>query len=203
MRACARALGMPSSGVYRYVASRDELLTLLIVDAYDRLAAAIEEASVEGRTGDGGSPDPAARDRFVAGLHAMRRWATDHPHEHALLYGTPVPGYAAPATTIEPASRLYAALLRPLHGVDVRSDRSVPASLDGELAGLAAVLDLDLAPATALVATEVWAALVGAVSLELFGHLTSTITDRDAWFAALAEQLADRFRFPGVDGHGS
>ncbi|RYJ07595.1 MAG: TetR/AcrR family transcriptional regulator, partial [Actinomycetales bacterium] len=30
-------MGIVSSAVYRYVASRDELLTLLIVDAYDEM----------------------------------------------------------------------------------------------------------------------------------------------------------------------
>ena len=37
LRAVARELGMVSSGIYRYVASRDELLTLLIIEAYDAL----------------------------------------------------------------------------------------------------------------------------------------------------------------------
>ncbi|MGB7798109.1 MAG: helix-turn-helix domain-containing protein [Pseudonocardiaceae bacterium] len=39
LRAVARELGMVSSAVYRYVPSRDVLLTLLIVDAYDALGA--------------------------------------------------------------------------------------------------------------------------------------------------------------------
>ena len=40
LRAIARDLGMVSSAVYRYVSSRDELLTLLLVDAYSDLADA-------------------------------------------------------------------------------------------------------------------------------------------------------------------
>ena len=44
LRAIARDLGMVSSAVYRYVASRDELLTLLLVDAYTELADAVEAA---------------------------------------------------------------------------------------------------------------------------------------------------------------
>lgn len=135
----------------------------------------------------------------MAGLHAVRRWAAAHPHEHALLYGTPVPGYAAPATTIVPASRLYAALLRPLVGARPSGAAPVPASLDAELAGMAVALDLDLAPETAMAATGAWATLIGAISLELFGHLTSTIEDRETWFGAIADQIADRFAFP-ADG---
>ena len=38
LRAIARDLGMVSSAVYRYVSSRDELLTLLLVDAYSDAA---------------------------------------------------------------------------------------------------------------------------------------------------------------------
>ena len=40
LRAIARDLGMASSAVYRYFKSRDELLTRLIIDAYDALGAA-------------------------------------------------------------------------------------------------------------------------------------------------------------------
>src|SRR5215472_1888721 len=42
LRAIARDLGMASSAVYRYVASRDDLLTRLIIDAYDMLGGAAE-----------------------------------------------------------------------------------------------------------------------------------------------------------------
>src|SRR5215469_4392552 len=40
LRAIARELGMASSAVYRYVESRDDLLTRLIIDAYESLGAA-------------------------------------------------------------------------------------------------------------------------------------------------------------------
>ena len=33
-----------------------------------------------------------------------------HPHEYALLYGSPVPGYRAPQTTVGPAARVAFAL---------------------------------------------------------------------------------------------
>src|SRR6478735_9140520 len=44
LRAVARDLGMVSSGIYRYVESRDELLTRLIIDSYWSLAAAVRAA---------------------------------------------------------------------------------------------------------------------------------------------------------------
>ena len=51
LRAVARELGMVSSAVYRYVASRDDLLTLLLVDAYDALGQAVEDAALDRRGG--------------------------------------------------------------------------------------------------------------------------------------------------------
>ena len=74
VRAVARELGMPSSGVYRYVASRDELLTLVIVDAYQRLAVAVEEAIASGDD---------RRAQVLAGIHGVRRWSHDLPHPYA------------------------------------------------------------------------------------------------------------------------
>src|SRR6185437_16774203 len=90
LRAVARELGMVSSALYRYFPSRDELLTALIIDAYDALAAAAEAASAE---------PPDARGRWRAACGAVRNWARAHPHEYALIYGSPVPGYQAPQAT--------------------------------------------------------------------------------------------------------
>src|SRR5687767_13020883 len=77
LRAIARDLGMVSSAVYRYVASRDELLTLLLVDAYTDLADAVDTAAADGTW----------EERFVALGHAARGWAVDQPARWALLYG--------------------------------------------------------------------------------------------------------------------
>src|SRR4029077_2093944 len=104
LRAVARELGMVSSAVYRYVASRDDLLTLLIIEAYDALGDTVEAAAAPAR-----GRSPAAR--FLAAGRAVRAWALAHPHEYALLYGSPVPGYEAPQDTVGPASRTTLALV--------------------------------------------------------------------------------------------
>src|SRR5215212_8397231 len=97
LRAVAREVGMVSSAVYRYFPSRDDLLTRLIIDGYDDLGAAAEAAD-----------DPAAPpvERWLAVCRAVRVWALAHPHEYALLYGSPVPGYSAPADTVPAAARV-------------------------------------------------------------------------------------------------
>ena len=97
--AVARDMGMVPSALYRYFASRDDLLTALILDAYNALGEAAEAA---GRGSD--RPQPVASP--VAGYCArIRGWALRTPADHALLFGTPVPGYAAPADTITAAAR--------------------------------------------------------------------------------------------------
>lgn len=109
LRAIARELGVVSSALYRYFASRDELLTALIIDAYNAIGEAGERA------------DAAITERldvtrrWLAVANAWREWALAHPAEYALIHGSPVPGYAAPADTIAPASRRFlviAAIIR-------------------------------------------------------------------------------------------
>src|SRR5947209_2118581 len=101
LRAVARDMGMVSSAIYRYFPSRDDLLTALIVDGYNALGAAVEQAGAA-----------AARDdypgRWLACCRAVRAWSLTHSHEYALLYGSPVPGYRAPEQTIAPAARAAA-----------------------------------------------------------------------------------------------
>jgi AcrR family transcriptional regulator len=105
LRAIARDLGMASSALYRYFSSRDQLLTRLIIDAYDSLGAAAEAAEVAVDRND-------LAGRFAATCIAVRDWALAHPNEYALIYGSPVPGYVAPADTVRPASRVTTLLLR-------------------------------------------------------------------------------------------
>src|ERR1017187_1392055 len=103
LRAVARELGMASSALYRYFSSRDDLLTALIIDAYDAIGESAERAVAA-------LPRTDIRGRWRACWHAVRGWAIAHPHEYALIYGSPVPGYSAPQETIAPASRMAAVL---------------------------------------------------------------------------------------------
>ncbi len=91
---------MVSSGIYRYFARRDELLTALIIEAYDSLGQQAEEAPRRHRPATASGP-LGRRRPCPAG------WAIANPHEYALVYGTPVPGYEAPETrsTRPPARR--------------------------------------------------------------------------------------------------
>jgi AcrR family transcriptional regulator len=193
LRAIARELGVSSSAVYGYVASRDELLTRLIVAAYDTLgiAAETQEAAVD--RGD-------LAGRWAAACDAVRGWALANPNEYALIYGTPVPGYTAPAATVAPAARVSSVLLGILR--DIAAGRLAPATAEDDVSPD----DREaLAPARSIVGPEVpdallhqglmaWAALFGTVSFELFGQLHGIIGeqpgDREAYFAESVRRWA-------------
>lgn len=185
LRAIAREMGMVSSAIYRYFAGRDELLTQLIVESYDSLGDAVRagDQSVADRS------DLPARWRSTA--RALRAWAFAHPEEYALLFGTPVPGYAAPADTIGPASRYTGVLLELLADADragVRIVDEVPKELASDLARLQQHFDLAIDEALLARGMVAWANLMGAVSLELFGHLHNVVDTPGALFEMVVEQ---------------
>jgi AcrR family transcriptional regulator len=172
LRAVARAVGMSSPGVYRYFASRDELLTALIADAYDDLAAALEAAR------DAGGPSAAARLRAVALGYAD--WARAHPAEFSLVFGPPVPTYQAPAdgdTTraVRRFGAVWAGLLAEALPSSVAAP-ALPVRPDGvlSLAGVAVPDD----PRFLGALMRLWTRLHGVLALGLYGHLLpATLAD--------------------------
>jgi AcrR family transcriptional regulator len=185
LRAVARDLGMVSSAVYRYVASRDDLLTALIIDAYTSLGDAAERA-------EAAVPREDLTGRFRALGHAVRDWARAHPHEYALTYGSPVPGYVAPPDTLEPGSRVTLALLRILvdgfsAGRIVLADGSPPApplsaAVAAEMAAIAERAAPGVPPAVMARGMMVWSQLFGAVNFDVFGRIDAIVADKDAWY---------------------
>jgi AcrR family transcriptional regulator len=178
LRAVARELGMVSSAVYRYVANRDDLLTLLVVDAYSELADAVDRAAAE--VSDGSD----WRTRLLAMARAVRRWAVDQPARWALLYGSPVPGYHAPAArTVGPGTRVVGALFAAVAdgiaaGVVVESGDGVGQPLSADFDRVRAEFDFPGGDGVVAKCFLLWAALVGAVSLEVFGQYgADTLTD--------------------------
>jgi AcrR family transcriptional regulator len=185
LRAVARELGMASSAVYRYFPSRDDLLTALIVDAYDALGDAAEGA-------ERAAPRDDLRGRWMATSRASREWAVAHPHEYALIYGTPVPGYAAPETTIAPAARVGLVLIRIV--VDGLAAGAITAPDEPGAAGTLVpgiADDLGLPAALAPRAMFVWSSLFGAISWELFGQTNNVVEDHAGYFDTVAHRLAD------------
>lgn len=183
LRAIARELGIVSSAIYRYVPSRDDLLTLLITEGYRDLADDVERALADL---PGGEAAPG-RVQWLTASHALRSWAIRRPAAWSLLYGSPVPGYSAPPQETTPEGTrvvlrlgaiLSAALARgevsavvgPLSG-----GPELPPALAADLrvvgGDVEGGLDDDVAPAAVAQVIAGWTALLGAVSSEVFGQL--------------------------------
>jgi AcrR family transcriptional regulator len=195
LRSVARELGMVSSALYRYYPSKEDLLTALIIDAYNAVGEVAEQA-----VAGGGS----ARERWTAACQAIRGWARAHPHEYALIYGSPVPGYRAPEATIGPATRVPLTLLgllreaRPPAGAPAGSRLEGGPQVGGALAGQAAAIAAlvegtagDAIPPEALVRGALaWTQLFGLISFELFGQYVGSFDPADDLFAYSVTQMA-------------
>jgi AcrR family transcriptional regulator len=190
LRAIARDLGMVSSAVYRYVASRDELLTLLLIDAYSELADAVDHAR-----------DAAAgswRDQLVEMARAARQWAVDQPASWALMYGSPVPGYHAPRErTVGPGTRVVGALFDAIAagiaaGEIPQTNVAAAQRLSSDFDRLRAEFGFPGDDSAVAKCFLLWAGLVGAISLEVFGQYgADTLTEPGAVFDTQVRLLLD------------
>ncbi|TDC19007.1 TetR/AcrR family transcriptional regulator [Streptomyces sp. 8K308] len=189
LRAVARELGMVSSALYRYFPSRDDLLTALIVDAYDTMGEAAEAALAAGPRSD-------PRARWILVCRAVRDWAVASPHEFGLIHGTPIPGYAAPRETERAGTRVPLALLTVLREADADGllepppwgEPPEPARAD--MAALVAEYAPELPPGTFAAALAAWAQLVGLVGFEVFDQYGGAITARAEFFEHAVGRLA-------------
>ncbi|RMI39040.1 TetR/AcrR family transcriptional regulator [Streptomyces triticirhizae] len=181
LRAVARELGMVSSALYRYFPSRDELLTALIVDAYNALGDAVDGALHA-------APDAEPLDGWTAVCRAARAWALAHPHEYALIHGTPVPGYAAPDDTSGPGVRLPLALAavatraRGAGRLAPPDGGPPPAPVLADAAIHVPEHAPELEPETLAAVLAAWAQLLGLLSTEIFGQFNGVITARELFF---------------------
>lgn len=190
VRQIARDVGMVSSAVYRYFPSRDDLLTALIIETYDELGDAVEQA-------DAGVPRRADLDaRFRAVCASIRDWARANPHEYALLYGSPVPGYVAPDTTTTSAGRITGAFLRLAQESEAAGDvlgaptGAVGAPEHASLGGVRPALETPISDERIVRWLMAWTTVFGHVSMELFGHLHRGILDYDTHFGQVSGQLS-------------
>jgi AcrR family transcriptional regulator len=186
LRAVARDLGMPSSGIYRYFSTREELLTRLIIEAYDSIGAAAEDSQRDLPPGD-------LLARFAAACRAIRAWALVHPHEYSLVFGSPIPDYQAPEQTVPAAARVPGVLGAILldaakRRASPRHQQGIPLTDAGRRA-IAPALELfahRIPAEQAQAGLMVWSGLFGAISFELYGHQYGSVgqapEDRDAYF---------------------
>ncbi|GAA0401143.1 TetR family transcriptional regulator [Acrocarpospora corrugata] len=196
LRAIAREMGMVSSAIHRYFATKDDLLTALIVDGYNASGAAVEAADAACSPAD-------FTGRWLAVSHALRDWALAQPHEYALIHGSPVPGYRAPQDTIAPAARttiVYGRIIAEAHSAGRLTPPdiglTVPAILSTDAQAVRSVMPgvSDDVVARAITA---WTGLYGMINFELFGQFHNVINHRAEFFDHNSRILGRLLGLPG------
>jgi AcrR family transcriptional regulator len=181
LRGIAREIGIASSALFRYFPSHNDLITALVVDAYDSLAGAM-------RAGQD-AVDPADHaGRWYAICLAYRRWSLENQSEFALLHGTPIPGYHAPPEATGPAAGRFAAVALGCFAAAVEAGAADP-----ERTQVPAGLKLgqrwndllrgpigDYQPRIAGIVLNAWASLQGYLRAEVLGNLSILIDDTDS-----------------------
>ncbi|MFB4277800.1 TetR/AcrR family transcriptional regulator [Nonomuraea sp. MTCD27] len=188
LRAVAREMGMVSSAIYRYFPSRDDLLTTLIIDGYNALGEAVERAEAT-------CPREAHRQRWLTACHAVRDWAVAHPHEYALIYGSPVPGYQAPQDTIAARVRDVTVLGRIVAdawraGALRTPETDAPPELGPDSANFRALMP-EVPDSVIWLALTAWTTLYGWVNFEVFGQFNNAIDDRGTAFGHAMGLMGD------------
>lgn len=188
----AAELGLTGPAIYRYFATRNELLTELIVDAYGDLAASLEESARRVGTRAG-----AAQVRAPA--EAYRAWALRQPHRYRLLFSAPVAGYDANAARlVEAADRLMATYLEASARAGLTSrEQPVGKQLGSQLRDWSTRHHRELAPDAAYLGVITWTRLHGFISLEIEGVFASMGLDADAMFRQEVDALIGGQRPPG------
>lgn len=180
----ARLMGLSGPALYRYVASRDELVTDLVVAGYDGLTAAVAEAAESTRR-----RRPPARLHAVAA--AYRNWALANPHHYRLVFGDPHGSGLIAADRVIPASHRAMHVLIDLLATFPLRPEPVPATLRRQLttwAGARAGDPID--PVVLLTGLRLWTRIHGIVSLELEGGFHSMGIDAGLLLAAELEALS-------------
>ncbi len=191
LRAIARDLGMTAPALYRYFDSHEALLTDLVGDLYAELADVVERAA---------APEQGElRDRLQGAARAFRGWSVTHPAEFTLLFGSPIPGVetAEDSPAHVHGRRFGQAFGRLFTELWEHQPFPVPTAIDPQmdaaLLDYAAHVGISLPPEAIAVFLSCWIKLYGAVTMEVFGHISFALADAEPLFdfelVALLERL--------------
>ncbi|MCY0950041.1 TetR-like C-terminal domain-containing protein [Streptomyces sp. H27-S2] len=179
-----RESGLATSDVAALFPHRDDLLTALVIDAYNGSGAAMERTDAAAA-----NARASAGARLLAVTRALREWSFDHPAEFTLIYGSPVPGYHAPHDTIAPASRTPAVLggivRAALEGGELTPPRR---AVPGPPLLLPAAVELfggtPGAPFSDIIERGIvlWSNLIGLLVFQVFSRTHDSVRDEAAFF---------------------
>ena len=194
LRAIARQLGITAPAIYNYFHRRDDLVTVLIKDAYlsfgDSQQAAIRDLPAE----------DYHLQLITLGL-AYREWAIAFPERYQLIFGTPIAGYHAPLAEILPAAaRSLSILIHVLASAreagQLRLEASIPLG-DNLQSMLNSGRELHQVSEEVLYqAIIVWSRVHGLVSIEIGHQFPVFITDAGELFRREVQVLCSQVLEP-------
>jgi AcrR family transcriptional regulator len=183
LRGIARELGVTAPALYRYFADRDDLITDLLLDAFNTLADTMIAA-------DAGIARDRYAERLIAVMLAYRSWALEHPTDFQLIYGNPIPGYVAPRErTVPAASRpfhLVVGILGAAHADGILQPppeySSLTPPMQAHLTNFSQYDDYHQPTAVLYISLVGWTRIHGMVMLELFEDTQPVIGDTEAFY---------------------
>jgi AcrR family transcriptional regulator len=207
LRAVAREMGMTAPALYRYFASREELVEHVVADLYVDLCDDLEaarDATVP--------PTPGAQLMTIS--RRFRAWALAHHAEFNLLFGSPAKRAATTAQQPKegPAGaaarrfgETFGVLIATIYlerGFPIPADDDLDPAYQEQLRLWCDTLPVPLPLGVMHVFLSCWIRLYGTVCMEAFGHLRFAVDDAEPVFEAelrgLGELLglADEYRPP-------
>jgi len=184
LRAIAREMGMTAPALYRYFPSRDDLVTVLIIEAFNSFSETLESSRDSCKPGDHVA-------RFRAVCKAYFQWALSNPQKYALIFGTPVPGYVLDQRA-GPAAQRGFLVLQTVIGEAYAAGKIIgdvvtirlPATLKTQYEVLKKY-GMPYAPIVTHFALSTWSTIHGMTSLYLYGYFSGFLADRSESFVNL------------------
>ena len=192
LRAIARELKITAPAIYNYFPDRDALVTALIIEAFTSFGDSQLEARDSFPANDLG-------ERFKAIGIAYRNWAHTYPQRYQLIFGTPIPGYEAPAEKVFPSSaRSISALFSVVENFRAAGKLTVDSvpTIQDEYKVHYEMWKThvgDVHPLSLFIALVIWARVHGIVSLEIQGNLPPFGKKGDALYRFELDSVAQQF----------
>lgn len=175
LRGIARQMGMTAPAIYRYFPSREDIITALLIDAYSNFAAAMEQAAQQ--------PTLSVQEHLLAIGLAYRTWAIEQHIQYELIFGNPIPEYAAPSEQTLPLARrafapLVVVITEAMGSGNWRPKLPIPTLTPRLVQAMQPLWVAEGLPIEAIyLATRFWVRVHGMVTLELYGHTPPLVGD--------------------------
>ncbi|WP_018684271.1 TetR/AcrR family transcriptional regulator [Actinokineospora enzanensis] len=203
LRAIARELGITAPALYRYYASREDLIAHLRADVCADLAVGLGKALAE-------VPQTDHIGQVLAICRGFRAWALHHPQEFALVFASPAaaPGencaIAAADTGTESFGQIFLTVAGRVLATGIllaKPDEPVPTDMRADLTRFRDDLVVNMAATGVAVPSELvgvgtayamlrfWVRLYGQVALEVFGQFPFPVSDAEPMFESMLDDL--------------